>query len=66
VAEPPTADASAEPNVVDAGAQVDAGVVSAAPAPAPDRGTRWVYAAAIGGLVAGGIIAHFRKKRASK
>jgi hypothetical protein len=34
------------------------------PTTAPaDGGTRWVYLAAIGGLVVGGLIAFFRKKR---
>ena len=46
--------------------RADAGM-TAAPAPPPepvrgDGGTRWVYAAAIGGLLAGGLIAHYRKK----
>lgn len=56
---------------VDAGANVAAGASadprpSATPSPPPrDRGTRWVYAAAIGGLVAGGAIAHYRRKRAA-
>lgn len=55
---------------VDAGATADAGAgagaaASAAPsAPPSDLGTRWVYAAALGGLLAGGVIAHYRKKRA--
>ncbi len=52
----------------DAGPRSDAGQ-AASPAPvAPpvdpvDRGTRWVYAAAVAGLVAGGIIAAVRKKK---
>lgn len=53
----------------DAGA-ADAGVAAAARTPggeAPvDRGTRWVYAAAIGGLFMGGIIAAVRKKKQNK
>jgi hypothetical protein len=47
-------------------AAVAGGPAPAAPTPASPRGdggTRWVYAAAIGGLVAGGLIAHFRKKK---
>jgi hypothetical protein len=31
----------------------------------PDGGTRWVFLAAVAGLVVGGLIAFFRKKRAS-
>ena len=55
------------PSASDAGA-VDAGptAVPAPPAPSKDAGTRWVYAAAIGGLIAGGLIAHYRKKKDAK
>ena len=35
-------------------------------APTTDAGTRWVYAAAIGGLIAGGLIARYRKKKDAK
>jgi len=66
------ADAFATPLAGDGGpgqpdrGRADAGM-AAAPAPPPepvrgDGGTRWVYAAAIGGLLAGGLIAHYRKK----
>jgi len=65
----PTPDSDVYPS--DAGAATaDAGVVAAAPAPASsprgDGGTRWVYAAAIGGLVAGGLIARYRKRKDAK
>jgi hypothetical protein len=51
---------------VDAGTMDAGATASAAPTPPPrDLGTRWVYAAALGGLIAGGIIAHYRKKRAA-
>ncbi|MDB4947175.1 MAG: hypothetical protein JWP97_6709 [Labilithrix sp.] len=50
----------------DAGRPTD---TEAAPSPAApahsDRGTRWVYAAAILGLVAGGLVAYFQKKKGS-
>lgn len=53
------------PAAGDASVDADAGV-SVAPTPPPhDLGTRWVYAAAIGGIVAGGAIAQYRKKRAA-
>lgn len=55
-----------EARAADAGAP-DAGVAAGAGTPggeaAVDRGTRWVYAAAIGGLLMGGIIAALRKKK---
>jgi hypothetical protein len=70
------ADAAAESGVVaDAGASADggafaarggaeAGVGEAASAGAPaDRGTRFVYLAAVAGLVSGGLLALYRKKR---
>jgi len=50
-----------------ADADADAGAVTAAvpTPPSHDMGTRWVYAAAIVGLLAGGLIARYKKKRAS-
>jgi hypothetical protein len=56
---------------VDAGAadagDVDAGVLPAEspPAEAPDLGTRWVFVAAVGGILAGALIA-YRRKNAKK
>jgi hypothetical protein len=52
--------AAVQPNLV---ADADAGVAPAPAAPAADFGTRWVFAAAVAGLLAGGVIAHYRKKR---
>jgi len=73
--DPPAGDAGPDAGSTanDAGA-VDAGPIAApsppapapAPAPATDGGTRWVYAAAIGGLIAGGLIAQYRKKKDAK
>lgn len=67
--DPPAPDAglAAGPIPDDAGS-ADAGSMSAPspPAPTKDGGTRWVYAAAIVGLLAGGLIAHFRKKKDAK
>ena len=58
---------SRSPSAGDAGS-ADAGPTAAPapPAPSSDGGTRWVYAAAIGGLIAGGLIAHYRKKKDAK
>ncbi len=35
------------------------------PTATADRGTRYVYIAAVGGLLAGGVLAYVRRKRAS-
>lgn len=71
--DPPAGDAGSDAGSTanDAGA-VDAGPIAApSPSPSPsapatDGGTRWVYAAAIGGLIAGGLIAQYRKKKDAK
>ena len=50
----------------DAGASLGWQEGAPADAKGQDLGTRWVLLAAIGGIAAGGAIAHYRKKRASK
>jgi hypothetical protein len=68
------------PSQGDAGASATASSAAALDAGAPavvstaagdaqarvDRGTRWVYMAAVGGLIAGGVLAYLRKKRESR
>ena len=58
------ADANANANA-NANADAGASVTEGTPA-SHDLGTRWVLLAAVGGIVAGGAIAHYRKKRTSK
>jgi hypothetical protein len=60
---PVTVGAEPAPSTADAGPAV---ATPAAAPPVKDGGTRWVYAAAIGGLLAGGFIAHRRKKNEAK
>ncbi|HSO32803.1 MAG TPA: hypothetical protein VLT33_09805 [Labilithrix sp.] len=61
-----SASASTEKPATADGERADAGVAATVTAaPAKDLGTRWVYAAALGGLIAGGLIAHYRKKKAA-
>ncbi|WP_206683401.1 hypothetical protein, partial [Salmonella enterica] len=45
-----------------AGAEADAGAAASTASPPPvDKGSRWVYLAAVMGLVVGGLIAFYRK-----
>lgn len=47
-----------------AGAEPDAGAAASTASPPPvDKGSRWVYLAAVMGLVVGGLIAFYRKKQ---
>jgi hypothetical protein len=59
------APAKALPSAADGGADAGLAVTAAPTPPTQDIGTRWVYAAAIAGLLAGGVIAYYRKKRAA-
>jgi hypothetical protein len=60
----PDANANADANGIGKTAPSSATPPSSPPPPPLDIGTRWVLLAAVGGLLAGGLIAYSRKKKA--